>query len=252
MRISNFINDWIWHKKLVNIEYKFVLAFANHLNDGAFHLHKYHYKIMGHEACSIAKRWASIEKTKHKLGKYIEHYQTNLEQILDPIKMNRARAWGEHTKKKSKNENNLSWQVNKSWNGKHGKRSQNGCSVIFWLRSSLRAKRRQYTKRYMYGMITTITTKIQMNYDEWTPQLQWHPNRYSVHLSQHVLLLCIRTNNFSLLFCMEMILLRVAATCFCKQPQNSTIKKRTNRFHVILIFMFFLGYKGNVVIVVSR
>lgn len=101
-------------------------------------------------------------------------------------------------------------------------------------------------------MITTITTKIQMNYDEWTPQLQWHPNRYSVHLSQHVLLLCIRTNNFPLLFCMEMILLRVAATCFCKQPQNSMIKKRTNRFHVILIFMFFLGYKGNVVIVVSR
>lgn len=77
--------------------------------------------------------------------------------------------------------------------------------------------------------------------------VQWHPNRYSVHLSQHVLLLCIRTNNFPLLFRMEMILLRVA-----EQPQNSTIKKRTNRFHVILIFMFFLGYKGNVVIVVSR
>lgn len=57
---------------------------------------------------------------------------------------------------------------------------------------------------------------------------------------------------FPLLFRMEMILLRVAATCLCKQPQNSTIKKRTNRFHVILIFMFFLGYKGNVVIVVSR
>lgn len=76
MRISNFINDWIWHKKLVNIEYKFVLAFANHLNDGAFHLHKYHYKIMGHEACSIAKKDEQVSRRQ----------SINLANILNIIK----------------------------------------------------------------------------------------------------------------------------------------------------------------------
>lgn len=150
----------------------------NHLTD-ELHLHSWgkgNWSMFPKFHRSTKKKHSSVWRT-NEAKKNFENVlnitkQIPISRIWNPIKKNRSQSQSgcgaegskDIAKKMVCHDKSINHEMEKTCEKKKWQ-TRNRCSVIFWMYCSFASKNERFTY-----VITTITTKIQMNYDDWAPQ----------------------------------------------------------------------------------